>query len=106
MDVQSSYMSLRMSASTSRRFQLYVLPVQIRLRINGFRFAGAELYIRDGTVDLEISQGPVAICQANREIEYESIDEPYRCVVLTYEQLHESIEPVDLPLAPRCRKLI
>lgn len=95
-----------MSASASRPFQFLVLPVEVRLRIYGFLFADTELYIRDGTIDLDISQGPLAICLANREIYYESIDELYRSVVLTYEQLYRSIGPEDLPLAPKCRKLI
>lgn len=95
-----------MSPSALNSFPFLALPVEARPRKYGFVFANAEKYIRDGVIDLKISQGPLDICLTNRQIYYASIDELYGSVVLTYEQLYRNIGSGDLPLALKCRKLI
>jgi hypothetical protein len=95
-----------MSTLVPTPFPFLALPVEVRLRVYGFVFGAAALYIRDGVIDQHLSQGPLDICLANREIYYESINELYSSVFLTYEQLYRSIGPGDLPLAPNVRKLI
>lgn len=95
-----------MAQPVLRPFQFLALPVEVRLRIYQNLFKDAKLYIRDGTIDLELCCGPLAICLTNHTIYNESIDELYRCVELTYEQLYRNVGPGDVALAPNCRRLI